>query len=82
MARVGFPGGSVSKESPAVRKTQVRSLGWEDPPGGWGAGGTGQPIPGSLPGESPWTEETGGYSPWGCKSRTGLSDFHFHSYFL
>ena len=26
-----------------------------------------QPIPVSLPGESPWTEEPGGYSPWGCK---------------
>ena len=20
-----------------------------------------------LPGESPWTEEPGGYGPWGCK---------------
>ena len=24
--------------------------------------------------ESPWTEEPGGYSPWGHKSRTQLSD--------
>ena len=29
----GFPGGSAGKESLAVRKTWVRSLGWEDPPG-------------------------------------------------
>ena len=27
----GFPGGSVLKNPPAVQKTQVRSLGWEDP---------------------------------------------------
>ena len=26
-----------------------------------------QPTPVFLPGESPWTEEPGGYSPWGCK---------------
>ena len=27
-----------------------------------------QPTPLFLPGESPWTEESGGlYSPWGCK---------------
>ena len=27
----------------------------------------GQPTPVFLPGESPWTEKPGGYSPWGCK---------------
>ena len=27
----GFPGGSDSKESPAVQETWVQSLGWEDP---------------------------------------------------
>ena len=26
-----------------------------------------QPIPVFLPGESPWTEEPGRYSPYGCK---------------
>ena len=26
-----------------------------------------QPTPVFLPGESPWTEEPGGYSPWGFK---------------
>ena len=28
---MGFPGGSDSKGSAAMQKTQVRSLGWEDP---------------------------------------------------
>ena len=27
----GFPGGSDSKELPAIQETWVRSLGWEDP---------------------------------------------------
>ena len=27
----GFPGGSESKNLPAMQETQVRSLGWEDP---------------------------------------------------
>ena len=30
-AGVGFPGGSVVKNLPAVQETWVRSLGWEDP---------------------------------------------------
>ena len=43
------------KRLPAVRKTWVQSLGWEDPlEEGW------QPTPVFLPGESPWTEEPGG----------------------
>ena len=29
--RVGFPGGSVVKNSPAMQETQARYLGWEDP---------------------------------------------------
>ena len=28
---VSFPGGSGSKNLPAMQETQVRSLGWEDP---------------------------------------------------
>ena len=28
---LGFPGGSDSKESPAVWESWVQSLGWEDP---------------------------------------------------
>ena len=31
------------------------------------AGGHWQPTPVFLPGEFPWTEEPGGYSPWGSK---------------
>ena len=27
----GFPGGSAGKESPVMRETPVRFLGWEDP---------------------------------------------------
>ena len=45
----------TAKNLPAMRKTWVRSLGWEDP---WGR--EWQPIPVFLPGESPWTEEPGG----------------------
>ena len=29
--------------------------------------GNGYHSPAFLPGESPWTEEPGGYSPWGHK---------------
>ena len=28
---IGFPGGSVVKNLPAIQETQVQSLGWEDP---------------------------------------------------
>ena len=28
---LGFPGGSVGKDSPSVWETWVQSLGWEDP---------------------------------------------------
>ena len=28
---LGFPGGSVVKNLPAIQETQVRSLAWEDP---------------------------------------------------
>ena len=28
---LGFPGGSVVKNPPAMQETWVRSLGWEDP---------------------------------------------------
>ena len=30
---MGFPGGSVEKNLPAMKETWVQSLGWEDPPG-------------------------------------------------
>ena len=35
------------------------------------------PIPVFLPGESHGQRNLVGYSPWGRKSRTRLSDFHF-----
>ena len=49
---------------PAVQKTQVRSLGQEDPLEKERA--THSSI---LDWKSPWTEECGGNSPWAC---TGL----------
>ena len=64
-----FPGGSVYKESSCNVGVEnlglipglVRSIGkihWRRE---W------QPTPVFLPGESPWTEEYSGYSPWGHK---------------
>ena len=35
-----FPGGSVVKNWPAMQETQIRSPGWEDPPGE----GNGNPL--------------------------------------
>ena len=37
-----------------------------------------QSTPVFLPGESPWTGESGGYSPWGCKVRHNWSDLIQH----
>ena len=60
---MGFPGGSdVKKNPPAMRETWVQSLGWEDPL----EKGT-APHSSILVWRIPWTEEPGGYSPWGCK---------------
>ena len=48
---------------------------WEDP---LGEGVTIHSV--VLPGESPWTEDPGGYSPWVVKSQTQLSNqAHGHS---
>ena len=50
------------KSLPAMQKTRVRSLGWEDPlEKGW------QPTPVFLPGESHGQRSLVGYSPWGFK---------------
>ena len=50
------------KNPPAVRETWVQSLGWEDPLE------KGMTTHSSiLAWRIPWTEELGGYSPWGCK---------------
>ena len=59
----GFPGGSVGKESPAVKEIQemqVHSMGEEDP---WRR--TWQPTPIFLPGKSHGWRSLVGCSPWG-----------------
>ena len=50
------------KNLPAVQEIRVQSLGWEDPP----EEGTAT-HPSTLAREILWTEEPGGYSPWGRK---------------
>ena len=60
---LGFPGGSDGKES-AFNEGDLGSIpGLERPPGG----GAWQPTPVFLPGESPWTEQTGVLQSMGCK---------------
>ena len=53
--RVGFAGGSVVKNLPAIQETRfdpwVGKIPWRR---AW------KPTPVFLPGESPWTEEPGG----------------------
>ena len=56
------------KNLPAMWETWVWSLGWEIP---WRRKRLLAPV--FWPGES-----HGLYHPWGCKSRTWWSDFHFH----
>ena len=57
---MGFPSGSDGKESAyRCKKTQVRSLGWEDP---WRR--EWQLTPVFLPGESHGQRSLAGYSPW------------------
>ena len=56
---LGFPGGTTGKESTEI---WVRSLGQEDPLE------EGMATHSSIPAwRIPWTEEPGGYSPYGCK---------------
>ena len=50
-------------KNPAMRETQVWSLGQEDPL----EGGAWQPIPVFLPGEFHGQRSLVGYSPWGHK---------------
>ena len=54
--------GHMVKDLPAMWETQVQSLGWEDPLEKGMA--THCSI---LAWRIPWTEEPGGYSPWGHK---------------
>ena len=61
------------KSLPAVQETQVLSLGWED------LLQNGMEILNSiLAWRIPWTEVPGHHSPWGAKSQTQLSNWHFH----
>ena len=59
---LGFSGGSVVKNPPAMQETQetwVWSLGWENP-----LEKEMQPIPAFLPGESHGERSLAGHSPW------------------
>ena len=50
------------KNPSAMKKTWIRSLGWEDPLE------EGMATHSTLAWRIPWTEEPGGlHSPWGCK---------------
>ena len=68
------------KNLPAMQETVVPSLGWNITPGG----GSGNPLQ-FLPGKSHRQRCLVGYSPWGCKSQTGLTDrldhHHHHTCF-
>ena len=67
---MGFAGGSVVKNPPAMQETQamqVWSLGQEDPRRGkW------QPTPVFLPVKSHGQRSLAGYSSWGCRVRRNL----------
>ena len=56
----GFPGGAMPVQE--MQETQIRSLGQEDPL----EKETATPSS-TLAWKIPWTEEPGGYSPWGHK---------------
>ena len=67
------------KRLPAIRETQVQSLGWEDLlERKW------QPTPVFLLGESQERRSLVGYSPWGRKElqETQLRDHFFNSFSL
>ena len=67
---LGFPGGSEGEESTCNVKTQVWSLGQEDP---LQKGMATTPV--FLPGESHEQRSLVAYSPWGHKeSDTGLNN--------
>ena len=67
---MGFPGGSVVKNLPAMQETQIPFLGWKDPLEKEMA--THSNIPAW---EIPWTEEAGGLEFTRLqKSQTRLND--------
>ena len=59
---LGFPGGSVGKNLPAMRETRVRSLSWEDPLEKEMATHSS-----TLAWKIPWTEEPGGLQSMGSQ---------------
>ena len=61
------------KNPPALWETWVRSLGWEDP-----LEETMATHSSILVWRIPWTEEPGGYSPWGRKESDTTEQLHFH----
>ena len=70
----GFPGSSVVKNPPAMQKTQVQSLGQEDPL---------QEGMATHSSTLAWRESHGwkslvGYNPWGCKELDTTEQLHFH----
>ena len=69
----GFPGGSDSKDLTSVLETWVCSLGWQDPLEKGKA--THSSV---LAWRIPWTEEPGRPVHGVAKSRTRLSNLHFH----
>ena len=64
---IGFPGSSVGKE-PTYNAGDPGLIPGKIP---WRR--KWQPTPVFLPGESHGQRSLAGYSPWGCKSWTGLS---------
>ena len=66
----GILGGSVVKNPPDMQEMEVRFLGQVDPP--WRR--KRQPTPMFLPGKSYIQRRLVGYSPWGRKSLTRLSN--------
>ena len=57
------------KNPPAMRETWIRSVGWKIP---WIKKWQHTAV--FLPGESPWTEESGGMQSMGSQSQTRISD--------
>ena len=73
---IGFTGSSGVKNLPAMQETWIQSLSLKDPLEREVA--THSII---LAWEIPWTDEPGGYSPWGCKRiRHDLVTKHTHAY--
>ena len=60
------------KHLPAIQKTWVQSLGWEDALEKW------QPTPVLLPGKFPGLRSLVGYSPWGHKESDRTERLPFH----